>query len=102
LRPDIVGTTDGLAMHPCVRESRRIVAELTVLEQHVTVEGRQQETGQSRETPTAMPYEDSVGVGHYSMDLHLTTRGDRGQYGATLPLPPGTSGSRISPMGANA
>jgi len=86
LRPDIVGTADGVAMHPYVRESRRIVAELTVLEQHVTVEGRQQETGQAREALTAMSYDDSVGIGHYSMDLHLTTRGDRGQYGATLPF----------------
>ncbi|WP_411280519.1 FAD-dependent oxidoreductase [Gemmatimonas sp.] len=72
-------------MHPYVRESRRIGAELTVVEQHITVEGRQPETGQAREALTAMSYDDSVGIGHYNMDLHLTTRGDRGQYGATVP-----------------
>lgn len=86
LRPDIVGTTDGLAMHPYIRESRRIQAEFTVLEQHVTEEARMRETGRARGEVTAQPFADSVGIGHYSMDLHLTTRGDRGRYGATLPF----------------
>ncbi|MBW7934433.1 MAG: FAD-dependent oxidoreductase [Gemmatimonadaceae bacterium] len=86
LRPDIVGTRDGMAMAPYIRESRRIRAEFTVREQHVTEEARRNATGASREPPTAMPFADSVGIGHYSMDLHLTTRGDRGQYGATLPF----------------
>ena len=27
-----------------------------------------------------------MGIGHYSMDLHRTTRGDYGRYGATLPF----------------
>ena len=40
LRHDIVGTRDGLAKHVYVRESRRIRAEFTVLEQHVGVEAR--------------------------------------------------------------
>ncbi|HEY8551228.1 MAG TPA: FAD-dependent oxidoreductase, partial [Vicinamibacterales bacterium] len=35
LRADVVGTTDGLAMHPYIRESRRIRAEFAVVEQHV-------------------------------------------------------------------
>ena len=38
--PDIVGTTDGLAQCVYVRESRRIQAEFTVLEQHVGVDAR--------------------------------------------------------------
>ena len=86
LRPDVVGTSDGLAMHPYIRESRRIRAEFTVLEQHVTAEARMRETGLARADVAAMPFADSVGIGHYSMDLHLTTRGDRGQYGDTLPF----------------
>ena len=86
LRPDIVGTADGLAMSPYVRESRRLSAEFTVLEQHVTVEGRMRDTGQARAGLTAMTFPDSVGIGHYRMDLHRTTRGDRGRYGATLPF----------------
>jgi len=86
LRPDIVGTTDGFAMHPYIRESRRILAETTILEQHVTTESRMRDTGLAEKTVRAMPYDDAVGIGHYSMDLHLTTRGDRGRYGSTLPF----------------
>ena len=40
LRPDLVGTDDGLAKAPYIRESRRIQAEFTVLEQHVGTEAR--------------------------------------------------------------
>ena len=40
LRPDIVGTEDGLAKYPYIRESRRIQAEFTVLEQHVGTQAR--------------------------------------------------------------
>ncbi len=86
LRPDIVGTRDGLAMYPYIRESRRIQAEFTVLEQHVTTEARVRETGRTARDVTAAPFADAVGIGHYSMDLHLTTRGDRGRYGDTLPF----------------
>lgn len=86
LRPDIVGTADGLAMYPYIRESRRIQAEFTVVEQHVSEETRMRETGRTRDDVTAQPFADSVGIGHYSMDLHVTTRGDRGRYGATLPF----------------
>ncbi|MCH7945921.1 MAG: FAD-dependent oxidoreductase, partial [Armatimonadetes bacterium] len=38
LRPDLTGTEDGLAMAPYIRESRRISAEFTVKEQHVSAE----------------------------------------------------------------
>lgn len=40
LRPDIMGTDDGLAKMPYVRESRRIQAEFTVLEEHVGHDSR--------------------------------------------------------------
>ena len=40
LRPDLVGTDDGLAKTPYIRESRRIQAEFTVLEQHVGTDAR--------------------------------------------------------------
>lgn len=86
LRPDIMGTDDGFAKYPYIRESRRVAAEFTVCEQHVTVEARQRDTGRPRAELTATPFADSVGIGHYSMDLHITTSGDRGQYGDTLPF----------------
>ena len=44
LRPDIVGTEDGLAKYPYIRESRRVRAEFTVLEQHVGTEARMKAT----------------------------------------------------------
>ena len=48
LRPDLVGTDDGLAKAPYVRESRRIQAEFTVLEQHVGTEARRSKIEDSR------------------------------------------------------
>ena len=86
LRPDVVGTEDGMAKYPYIREGRRIKAEFTVLEQHVNTEARMAETGQKKTEVRAMPFPDSVGIGSYHMDLHLTTRGDHAQYGSTLPF----------------
>jgi hypothetical protein len=86
LRPDVVGTEDGLAKYPYIREGRRIKAEFTVLEQHVNTEARMAETQQSKTEVRAMPFPDSVGIGSYHMDLHLTTKGDHAQYGSTLPF----------------
>jgi hypothetical protein len=76
LRPDIVGTEDGLAMYPYIRESRRIRAEFTVLEQHVATDARMRETGAKREDVRAATFPDSVGIGSYRIDLHPTTGGD--------------------------
>lgn len=67
-RGDIAATADGLALFPYVRESRRIQAEFTVLEQHVSKEDRERFGGASR-------FEDSVGTGSYRIDLHPSTRG---------------------------
>ncbi len=86
LRPDVVGTEDGLAKHPYIREGRRIKAEFTVLEQHVTTVARMKETGLKRGEVRAAHFFDTVGIGHYAMDLHLTTTGDRAEYGGTLPF----------------
>ena len=74
LRPDIVGTADGLAKHPYIRESRRIRAEFTVLEKHVGTEARRKALG--REDVTAEAFPDSVGVGSYRIDLHPSSGGD--------------------------
>jgi hypothetical protein len=59
LRPDVTGTTDGLAKALYVRESRRIVAEHTIVE---------------HELGTTHP--DSVGIGSYRIDLHPRTGGE--------------------------
>src|SRR5664279_2329181 len=45
LRKDIMGTDDGLAKHPYIRESRRIKALFTVLEEHVGKDNLSMVTG---------------------------------------------------------
>jgi hypothetical protein len=75
LRPDVVGTEDGLAMAPYVRESRRIRAEFTVLEQHVGTDARRERTGKKGGELTAERFPDSVGVGSYRIDLHPSSGG---------------------------
>ena len=70
LRPDMVGTADGLAKAPYVRESRRILAEFTILETHVAKDPR------AAPDATAAAFPDSVGIGSYAIDLHPTTGGD--------------------------
>jgi hypothetical protein len=73
LRKDIMGTIDGLAKHPYIRESRRIKALFTVLEEHVGRENRALVAGK---TDTAAVFNDSIGIGYYHIDLHPTCRGD--------------------------
>jgi hypothetical protein len=76
LRGDLTGTTHGLAKHPYIREARRIQAEFTVLEQHISTEARVAATGLPQHEVTAEHFADSVGVGCYRIDLHPSTRGD--------------------------
>jgi len=69
LRGDVVGDTpDGLAKAAYVRESRRIRAEYTVVEQDIALE--------VRGAAGAKPYGDTVGIGSYRIDLHPSTGGD--------------------------
>ncbi|MDQ6678198.1 MAG: FAD-dependent oxidoreductase, partial [Acidobacteriota bacterium] len=75
LRKDIVGTEDGMAKAAYVRESRRIQAEFTVLEQHVGTEMRMKLNGRRLEDVTAEAFADSVGVGCYRIDLHPSSGG---------------------------
>ena len=75
LREDIVGTEDGLARYPYIRESRRIRAEFTILEQHVGTEMRIKVTGKAPAEVSAELFKDSVGVGSYRIDLHPSAGG---------------------------
>jgi hypothetical protein len=68
LRGDVTGTAHGLAMAPYIRESRRIRAVTTVVEQDLSYAVRG-EAG-------AVNYRDSVGIGMYRIDLHPSTGGD--------------------------
>ena len=81
-----VGTDDGLAKYPYVRESRRIRACFTVLEEHVGVEQRGSISGKSGDELKATTFGDSVGVGSYGIDLHPSTGGDNYIDFAALPF----------------
>ncbi len=76
LRADVVGSEDGLALYPYIREGRRILAEFTILEQHVGTDARAALTGKPREELTAEVFPDSVGIGSYRIDLHPSTGGE--------------------------
>ena len=75
LRNDIMGTNDGLAKYPYIRESRRIKAIFTVLEEHVGAENRKLVAGEEAGKKAADFY-DSVGIGYYHIDLHPTCGGN--------------------------
>lgn len=65
LRHDVMGTSDGLAKTVYIRESRRIKAEYTICEQHVSPS--------ARNCNKAEIFRDSVGIGLYRIDLHPST-----------------------------
>jgi len=75
LRRDIMGTEDGLAKYPYIRESRRIKPVFRVLEEHVGKENRSMVTGIKENIKSASFY-DSVGIGYYHIDLHPSCSGD--------------------------
>ncbi|WP_069114037.1 FAD-dependent oxidoreductase [Jiangella alba] len=83
LRGDVLGTDDGLAREPYIRESRRIRAAFTVTEAHIgrAMRGR----GAGSEI-----FPDSVGIGYYRIDLHPSTSGrsyvDIASYPFQIPL----------------
>ncbi len=86
LCPHLSGTDHGLAKMPYIRESRRIRALFTVTENHVGTEarcGRNPTTFERRQPgffdmdwPDAERFEDSVGLGAYRIDLHMSTGGN--------------------------
>ncbi len=71
LRMDQMGSADGLAQLPYVRESRRIQAQGTVREQDIVFENS------PRARATLFP--DSVGTGFYMVDIHPCGANERGR-----------------------
>ena len=96
LRKDIMGTEDGLAKYPYVRESRRIKALFTIKEEHVGAENRALavERGATGAISNGAPgpkekaahFPDSVGIGYYHIDLHPSSAGDNYIDFASLPF----------------
>ena len=64
LAGEFVGTEDGLAKAPYIRESRRIKAKKLIVEEDVAAFAN----------PVPRRLFDSIGTGHYSLDLHYTTK----------------------------
>ena len=75
LRKDIMGTDDGLAKYPYVREARRIKALFTVTEEHVGRENRAKVAKKGENKNKAAYFYDGVGTGYYHIDLHPTCAG---------------------------
>ncbi|MDD7454670.1 MAG: FAD-dependent oxidoreductase [Bacteroidales bacterium] len=71
LRSDLLGSDDGMALYPYIREARRIKPVFRILEQHVGKDQRKSEFG----TDKSEKFFDSVGVGYYHLDLHPTCNG---------------------------
>ncbi|SEG17367.1 FAD-dependent oxidoreductase [Parabacteroides chinchillae] len=84
LRGDVMGTEDGMAKYPYIREARRIKSEFTILEEHVGAENRVLVAGKTAGKKAADFY-DSVGLGYYHIDLHPSNEGDNYIDFASLP-----------------
>lgn len=67
LRKDVFDTEDGLAKAPYIRESRRLKAEYTIVEQDLSPIVQKGKAGKL--------YDDRVGIGSYSIDLHPSMSG---------------------------
>ncbi|MFK3960770.1 FAD-dependent oxidoreductase [Pseudalkalibacillus hwajinpoensis] len=78
LRPDIMGTVDGFAKHPYIRESRRLVAVETVVEQDIN--------GDFSPYKGVRIRPNSIGIGAYRIDLHPTTKTHRLFYAPSYPF----------------
>ncbi|TMH74128.1 MAG: FAD-dependent oxidoreductase [Betaproteobacteria bacterium] len=78
LRPDVMGSADGLSKHPYIREARRIKARKTIVEQEVSE--------RYQKGPCAAQFADSVGVGWYPIDIHRSGPDDVGASCRTKPF----------------
>jgi FAD-dependent oxidoreductase family protein len=76
--PDVYGTPDALALHPYIREGRRIIGRTRVVEQDVSVE--------FQAATRARQFDDSVGVGWYPIDIHAASPDDIGVSTQTRPF----------------
>jgi len=78
LRPDVMGTPDGLCKFPYIREARRILAVKTILEQELSTA--------CQPGPRAAIFPDSVGIGWYPIDIHRSGPDDVGTSCRTRPF----------------
>jgi len=84
LRPEQMGSEDGLSKYPYIRESRRIRARSRVVEQDIVDE--------YQPGPRAKWFGDSVGTAFYMVDIHPCGANERGRMMMPRPfqIPMGT------------
>lgn len=88
LRGDELGSDDGFAIAPYIREPRRLTARTIITEAHVGQEQRLQAGALKLDGPVAVagePFKDSVGIGHYSIDFHPSAAMRDGLYAPAAP-----------------
>ncbi len=78
LRPNVMGSNDGLSKHPYIRECRRIKALKTIIEQEVALA--------HQPGPRAVHFPDSIGVGWYPIDIHQVSPDEVGTSTRTKPF----------------
>jgi hypothetical protein len=64
LAPEVMGSRDGLSLHPYIRESRRLLSEATLNENHL----RADPVAPNR--PWGEEFADTVGIALYAIDIH--------------------------------
>ncbi len=77
LNGDVLGTVDGLAQCPYIREGRRLNSKFIVSERDINPKNKVSKTAK---------FFDSVGVGYYHMDFHITTVTNKFMYAEPLPF----------------
>lgn len=78
LRPDVMGTGDGLSKYPYIRESRRIRALRTIVETDISAD--------YNPGARAALFPDSVGIGLYGIDIHACAGNQPQVMAATRPF----------------
>jgi hypothetical protein len=90
LRGDELGTSDGFAMAPYIREPRRLLARTIVTEGHIGTDQRKLHgidlATQDSPYGGAERFPDSVGIGHYTLDLHPSVTGRNSVYVPAAPF----------------
>jgi hypothetical protein len=71
LRKDVMGSADGLAKYPYIRESRRLRTPVRVLQQDIVID--------DPAIARAKWFDDSVGIGFYMVDIHPCGANERGR-----------------------
>lgn len=89
LRGDELGSTDGFALAPYIREPMRLEALRMLTERDIGAAQRGRVDAGVRGVPPegrAEPFSDSVAIGHYHIDLHPTPTGRNSVYVEASPF----------------